>query len=333
MSRFEAYYYDGQSSQQHKVSVYFLSSQQLRIVGDAVAVTWALNQVRCSPRVGNTRRHLYFPDGTQCETVDNDAVDALFSQPSLLHRLESHLPHVVAALLMTVALVWGGVTFGVPALAKQVAFHLPTETDHLLGKEALAELEQHWLQPSKLPAMRQAQITRLFQTLQQDIPAARQYQLVLRDSEHIGANALALPSGVIVVTDPLVKLAQSDDELLGVLAHEAGHLQQRHAVRQMLQNSATALTLIFLTGDIGSMTALAAGFPTVLVQSKYARDFEREADDFAFSYLRQHQRPTHALGDLLLRMEKREAEATSWWEYFSSHPATKERAERGKVSP
>lgn len=336
MSMFEARYYDGKTSQQHKVTVYPASATEMRIVGDTVDVVCALAHVRVSPRVGNTRRHLYFVDGAQCETEDNDAVDVLFKRhPAValnhpLHHWESKLRYVGLALVLTVAIIWLGITYGVPSLAKQVAFHLPVATDELIGKEALAELDQHFLHPSRLSPVRQAELSQHFADLQRDIPHAQRYQLVLRDSPSIGANALALPSGIIVMTDALVKLAQNEDELVGVLAHEIGHLQQRHAVRQLLQNSATALVVMVITGDIGTVTSLAAGLPTLLVQSKYSRDFEREADDFAFAYLKQHHRSPEALTGILLRMEKRGSESASIWDVFSTHPATQERAERAK---
>ncbi len=327
-----ARYYDGKSSQAYAVELRLDASGQLHLAGEGVARNYPLAAVRASSRVGNTRRHLYFADGAQCETEDNDAVDALFNQHLASHRhlqhWESGLHYALLALALTVVITWASILYGIPALAKQIAFGLPVATDQLIGKQALTELDQHFLQPSKLPAARQAQLHRLFATLQRDIPAAQSYQLALRDSSIIGANALALPSGVIVMTDPLVKLAQQDAELLAVLAHEIGHLQQRHAMRQILQNSVTALVVMSLTGDIASTTSLAAGLPTLLVQSKYSRDFEREADDFSFTYLKQQHYPTTALTGILLRMEKREAEADSLLDYFSTHPATTDRAKR-----
>lgn len=334
MSMLNARYYDGKTSQAHAVTLHLDSSAQLHLVGEGLTICYAQALVRVAPRVGNTRRHLYFADGAQCEIDDNDAVDALFNQPLTrnhhLHRWESGLHYALIAMLLTLVITWGGIVYGIPALAKQIAFHLPVATDQLIGKQALAELDQHFLRPSKLPAVRQAALNRLFATLQRDIPHAQSYQLVLRDSEIIGANALALPSGVIVMTDPLVKLAQQEDELIAVLAHEIGHLQQRHAMRQTLQNSATALVVMALTGDIGSSTSLAAGLPTLLVQAKYSRDFEREADDFSFTYLKQHHYPTTALTGILLRMEKRESEADSLLDYFATHPATQARAKRAE---
>ena len=55
------------------------------------------------------------------------------------------------------------------------------------------------------------------------------YRLELRSGEALGANALALPSGIVIMTDDLVALAKSDDEIGAVMAHELGHVRGRHA--------------------------------------------------------------------------------------------------------
>ena len=129
----------------------------------------------------------------------------------------------------------------------------------------------------------------------------------------------------MVVTDPLVELAASDSELIAVLAHEIGHLRQRHSLRRLLQASATTVLVIAITGDIGSVASLAAALPTVLLQSRYSRDFEREADDFALDYMKRRGIPTQSLGDILLRMEKERA-GSDVPDYLSTHPSTRERA-------
>jgi hypothetical protein len=78
MSAVEARFYDGKSSRQHKVLIYPDPPSRLRVIGDGIDFSCALAEVRPSSRVGNTRRHLYFTDGSQCETEDNDAIDGIF---------------------------------------------------------------------------------------------------------------------------------------------------------------------------------------------------------------------------------------------------------------
>ncbi len=59
-----------------------------------------------------------------------------------------------------------------------------------------------------------------------------------RASPIIGANAFALPGGIVIVTDQLMQLAEHDDEILAVLAHEIGHVKHRHVLRGLPQDSA-----------------------------------------------------------------------------------------------
>jgi predicted Zn-dependent protease len=137
-----------------------------------------------------------------------------------------------------------------------------------------------------------------------------------------------LPSGIVVVTDGLVELARSDDELVAVLAHEIGHLQQHHDLRRSLQASAPGLLIIVLTGDISAVNSWAAVLPALLVESRYSREFEREADDFALDYLERRGIATESFSNILMRMEEQEGATGSVPSFLSSHPASQERAER-----
>ena len=142
-----------------------------------------------------------------------------------------------------------------------------------------------------------------------------------------GANAFALPSGIIVVTDELVELAQDDDEILAVMAHELGHVHHRHIMRTIIQNSATALIIAILIGDLSSIAGLSATIPTVLMEAHYSREFELEADSFAVHRLSEMGKNPAALGRILQRLtEDHESdEGSTLWRYLSTHPATQER--------
>jgi Zn-dependent protease with chaperone function len=203
--------------------------------------------------------------------------------------------------------------------------------------------------PSRLTGERQRQVRGLFRDMSRDLPGSQSMRLEFRSSDKVGANAFALPSGIIVVTDGLVELAQHDEELTGVLAHETGHLLNRHALRNVLQNSGTALVIALVTGDITSVSALSAGLPTALVEAKYSRDFEIEADDAAVAYMRRRGIPVHFYADMLKRLEEdhekkrgaggkgeksaktekaEKGDKSSMTDFFSSHPVTRERIER-----
>src|SRR5260221_2161155 len=270
-----AVHYDGRTSQRTAVELYS-EGATLRVLGSGIDRTWPWSEVRVSSRVGNTARHLYLPDGSQCETADNDAIDAWLAARHgadrfSVHRIERRLRYALAALALTAVAVWLGFAYGIPALAKQVAFRLPASTERLIGADALRALDQTLLGPSALPPERAAELQKLFAGVTADL--ASHYRLELRARRQLGANPPALPSGIIVLTDELVKLADDDRQILAVLAHDLGHMRQRHALRSVLQNSTAAVLFAMAVGDPSSVTPFAAALPTLLLQAKYSREF------------------------------------------------------------
>jgi Zn-dependent protease with chaperone function len=338
----QARYFDGKSSAAREVVLELDPRLGLVVQGEGVHAAWSLDEVRVSERIGASRRRLTFPDGSQCETADNDAVDTLFESHTpaagrLLHRWESGFRYAAAALVITAVAAWAAVVWGIPALAKHAAFALPAATETLLGRDALATLDKIALRPSKLPEARQRELRDRYARMTAGIDGAGAYRLEFRDGGRIGANALALPAGIIVVTDQLVALAKDDRELEAVLAHEIGHLRQRHMLRLVMQSSAAVVLIAMMTGDLSSLTSLAAAAPAFLVQASYTRDFEREADDFALAWLQQNKVPPEMFGAILQRLEdshRKDGKAGGKDEgisdYLSTHPSTRERVERAR---
>jgi Zn-dependent protease with chaperone function len=173
-----------------------------------------------------------------------------------------------------------------------------------------------------------------------------EYQLEFRHGGMIGANAFALPSGIIVMTDELVDISKSDDELVAVLAHEIGHVRGRHALRQMLQAAGVSSLAFALLGDVSSISGILSAAPALL-HAKYSRDFEREADVFAKQWLRENGIAESNFDAILCRIsgshEKTKAKAKAkagakdsdkkGFDYFSSHPSTTERARCPEEAP
>ena len=335
MSHVRAHYFDGQSSEGRAVTLEVDAQRVLRVRGAGVDLGWPLAEVRASERIGSSQRYLRFPDGSQCETGDNDGVDRLFAGRTsaarrMLQRWESGLGYALAALAITVAAAAAGIFWGIPALARQVAFALPVATEALIGRDALAALDRFTFAPSRLPQARQDALRALHAQAFRDIEGAGAYRLEFRRGQRVGANALALPAGIIVLTDELVALAKDDRELEAVLAHEVGHLRQRHILRHVLQDSATALLVAVMVGDLASLTSVAAAAPTLLLQAKYSRDFEREADEFALAHLARRGIPAEMFSDILQRMSEKRPHEKEAPDYLSTHPATRERIERAR---
>ncbi|MDX1375147.1 MAG: M48 family metallopeptidase [Burkholderiales bacterium] len=334
MTEIPARYYDGASARGRAVSLRIEPTGHVTIAGIDPPRRYALDSLRISSRVGNTPRSIVLPDGAKCEIEANDAIDALLAARGthagarLLHRLESAWPYALLLALLTAAAVWGLIQYGVPEIARRAAFALPVETDRALARDTLEILDRRFFEPSTLEAPRRDALEARFRALSAGIDARHDFRLELRRSPIAGPNAFALPDGTLVMTDALVALAERDEELLAVLAHEIGHVVHRHALRSVLQNSAVALLVAFALGDVVSVTSLAAALPTMLVGAKFSRDFEREADAYALELMNARNIPAHHATAILRRLEARVGSLPAGLDYLSSHPGLEERVRR-----
>ena len=331
MSTIAAHYFDGKRALRHPVTL-VPAGGRIKIVGRDVEAEFESGRVRVSTRIAATPRWIFLPGGGACVSDDNDAIDRLVRERPMqrvVHRMEAHPAFAALAVLLVAALFWAIVDYGLPYAAARVAEHIPVEAEAALGRESLGGMYQFGLAPSGQPEERRAELAARLGKLAALAPEAPAYRLEFRAAPVIGANAFALPSGIIVLTDELVALAQADDEILAVLAHELGHVRHRHILRRLLEGSAVALLVAGVTGDVAAATSLAAAAPTLVLQSKFSRDNEREADAYALALLRRAGiRPQH-FGTILARMEAQAPRGPMLPTFLSSHPATEERKALG----
>jgi Zn-dependent protease with chaperone function len=350
-----AWYYGMGGSRRQAVQL-SLDRQTLLVDGLDAPLHYAFSDVRIGDRLANTPRSIGLPDGSRCETLENDVVDSWLSARGtqggyrFIHKLESRSAYVFIALLFTIGAVWASITIGAPALAKLAAEKLPASVEETLGDQTLVTLDKIYFSPSKLTEERQQEITATFARINHSLQREKPLALVFRHGDKLGANALALPSGIVVVTDELVDLAKNQDELFAVLSHEAGHVMHHHSLRGWLQNSMVALIVATVASDASSLSVLAAGLPTALVNAKHSREFETEADDFAYRKMQEQKIPLNNFAHILSRLEQSATGKSSKqdgpkppkksdnnqidsnpMDFLSSHPATAERIRRFQV--
>jgi Zn-dependent protease with chaperone function len=327
-----AYYYDGISARRYAVTL-SVADGRLAMQGEEASRHEPFSTVRISEKLGSAPRLIHFSDGGHCEVVDHPAFDMLLKEAghrphSLVSHLEGRWRYALTAVLLTFASGVAAYLWGLPWAAKLAASRIPYSTAHILDEHAMHMFDGGMMQPSKLSAERQQALQQRFNDLRagHELPP---YLLEFRSSKSIGANAFALPGGTVVITDELVGLAGNDEEVLAVLAHELGHVSERHPMRQLLQSSAVALTMTWYLGDVSSLLATA---PTLLLQTSYSRDFERRADRFAANMLRENGMQATRLADILEKLEsshrgarREETHRSSATDLLSSHPDTGER--------
>ncbi|MBC7466568.1 MAG: M48 family metallopeptidase [Bdellovibrio sp.] len=100
------------------------------------------------------------------------------------------------------------------------------------------------------------------------------------------SNAFTLPGGKIFITDTLIREADSTEEILRVLAHEAGHYQKRHILQGVIRGSFLTLSLNFLTGDFSQFVLIDPNTLSRIVGLQFDRGLEKEADTYAVETLK-----------------------------------------------
>jgi Zn-dependent protease with chaperone function len=334
-----AQYFDGSSARGQAV--------QLRIEGDelvaelrgaapaAAPLRWPLASVSWPERTRHGQRVVQLRGGGSLLASDSAAFDAWRRQSGAAEgwvvRVQQNWRATGAAVLALLLVLAGGYRWGVPLAGRALVQAVPQEVDRAVGEAAWQQIEPQWLKPTALSAARQEALRTAFaQAVRAGYPAgpAPAYELrFAAAAKAVGPNAFALPGGTLIVTDALVELLHDhDDTLVGVLAHELGHLRHRHGMRSLVQFALVGTVAALALGDFST---LLAGVPALLAQLAYSRDAEREADAEAARVLRAAGLSPAVMVVLFERLPaaRREAQGAGLEApvAFASHPMDEER--------
>ena len=318
--------YDGLTSKEDEVQIEFTIERRVIIVSHGIDI--ALEGLEIESRLANTPRVLDFPNGIRCKSRENKNIDKVLKKYGLsrskAYKIESSWRLTFASLFVTVGFIWFLLTTGSTYVSNTLASVLPQNTLDEMSKLTLAKMDEEYLHVSKLSARQEKRIQNNFDKLTND---KKRYTLHFRSAPTIGPNAFALPSGDMVLTDQLVALSQDDEfrDILGVLAHEKGHVVKQHSLRMAIKTGMAGAIIGYITGDI---SLLATTIPTVLINSSYSREFEYEADVYAINELKRLNISPKYVAELFEVLEKENEnndQNTTLMNLFASHPLTEDR--------
>lgn len=328
-----AAYYDGKTAARHAVTL-TIAEGWVTLAGPDVSRSEPLGTVVVSTRLANAPRTLTLGGGAYCAVADSPALDAALAQAgyrsSDIERWErswSVAAACVMALLMLAALAYFQ---GIPVFAERLAERLPPAVASQLSTHALEQADKNLLRPSRLRTERQEQLAKRITGLHRpgEEASSRPLRIHFRSSPSLGPNAFALPDGAIILLDEMVNLTDNDEQIVGVIAHEAGHVHYKHGLRKLLQGAIAGAAMYAWIGDAN---ALLAALPTAVWQAKHSRSNEIEADRYGAAMLKANGLSPRRMAEFL---EKFEAEVRlragnqgqkPLAEFLASHPATRER--------
>ena len=243
-----------------------------------------------------------------------------------LSRLEMVRWRGALVLTLLFLLIAVGLRFAIAPIGDAMAKAMP---DHLVERASgmvLAQLDLILMEDSRLPDDDKERITAEFQRLVALAPTQfANTRLHFRSSPTIGPNAFALPGNDVILLDELVAYVEDDDVVIGVLAHELGHVVEQHALRQIMRSAVVAIGISLLVGAEESLLEEVAGFGGTLVMTQNSRRFELEADGISADMLRQLGRDPDALIRFFAQLEAECGKMCDGGGLLASHPSFRER--------
>ncbi|MGI9401183.1 MAG: M48 family metallopeptidase [Rhizobiaceae bacterium] len=301
---------------------------QLRVDGSTEIIKPDLLDI--TDKLGNVPRKFNFADGSIFEASNDADVDDFMnirrSFFSRLSRLEGNLGFVAIAAVITIALLMGIYRYGMPMAAAAAASVTPATVTSAIDSGTFQSLDRAFFDDSKLDESRQVEIRNIFEQLALLVDGDEpNHTLHFRDGGSLGANAFALPGGSIIVTDQLVELAENDDEIAGVLAHEIGHVESRHSLKQLYRVLGITFMLGVIAGDSSQIVGDVISQGVVLQSLSYSRQFEMEADQYSVELMAKVNRDAVAFLNLLDRVVDDKSVSNDGSGWLSTHPSNAER--------
>ena len=233
------------------------------------------------------------------------------------------------------ALAWGcatlatlvGLYFGLPILAEPVAAIMPLAWEERMGQnvrgQALAILA-HGSKQCEAPQGKAA-IEALVKRLAATVETRYRFNVIVVD--HGLVNAFAAPAGYIVVFRGLIEKASSGEEVAGVVAHEMGHVVERHGTEALIRQLGMNATLSAILGDASGIGSTAGEIGSQLAVLSYGRAAEREADRVGVAMLNKADIRGVGLVAFFQRVGKEMGgDSRGVMRYLGTHPPTGERA-------
>ena len=141
-------------------------------------------------------------------------------------------------------------------------------------------------------------------------------------------NAFAIPGGNIVVYSSIINRIQTPEQLAGLLAHEASHIELRHSLRNLFRSLSRKMFLYLIIGNEAGIAGFLIDNADNLKGLEYSRSLETEADNNGIALMKKSGiNPSGMLGLMNILAKETIGEPA---EFLNTHPVFSERIQNIK---
>ncbi|RZA25672.1 MAG: M48 family metallopeptidase [Proteobacteria bacterium] len=206
-------------------------------------------------------------------------------------------------------------------LSRAIAARIPASAEAKLGSTMIASFESKQCKNNGA----QMAIEKLAGRVMTKEEAGSVRILIVQDES---VNAFALPGKIVIVNYGLIKKALHPDEVAGVLAHELEHLSQRHVMNTLTRSLLLSAIWTLVLGDVSGFLIVDPDTAFRLVNIKFGRDQELQADAGGLGRMLRGNVDPMALAHFFTSLEK--SNPSKIPEFLSSHPKSTSRADKAK---
>ena len=154
------------------------------------------------------------------------------------------------------------------------------------------------------------------------VDAPYEFRVEIDDSDVV--NAMALPGGLIIVTEGLLDEVASENELAFVLGHELGHFRNRDHLRALGRGIVLSLFFAVATGSDVSGVGIKV---TDIALRGFSRDQEENADEFGLSVAYAEYGHVAEAWRLFERWDDGDRSLLDIASYLATHPEPRDRVD------
>lgn len=306
---------DGKTAAIHDVRVQF-GGDGVRIMdmaGLELAV-WLYDDIRLveHPIAGRPiRMQNLVQDMARLEVADHEALEILHRLAPDIEKTGMRDPaqwRLAAGWTVALGLLFGGIWWGLSSAAPLIAAMTPIAVEERIGKSTVDQVTLLFggFKSSDELTCRRREGLRALDAMTEQLVAVDDspYDFKIRVLDIDIPNAFAAPGGYIVIFRGLIDLAESPDEVAGVLAHEMGHVTHRHSMTHLVRSIGfQALIVPLISG--GAMAAdVLSEMGQAALQASYTRELEEDADRVAVELMNRAGLKAATFTDLLYRIEQ-----------------------------
>jgi predicted Zn-dependent protease len=147
-------------------------------------------------------------------------------------------------------------------------------------------------------------------------------------------NASAIPGGPLYVQRGLLEFVEDENELVGAIAHEIGHVVARHTANQLMLGflarnlyETVKKNILLNNSVIAGIIEQMGGPIVILAQLKYSRENESEADLLGFYEMMRAGWNPIGLMSFFERLQGRQGPTSAFDVMLSDHPSSASRVE------